>query len=154
MPNFQDTIQNQSSNISNARKHSIAKDLTVLVVEDNVENFVFITRMLSYLGIHCEWKPSGYEVVDYAHKLPRLDIILLDIQLPFEDGFGVLKKLRSSDHLMKIPIIAISSTSDDKQINKARREGFDGFIGTPVDPDRFLDIIRRILAGDKVWEVY
>ena len=53
------------------------KDATVLVVEDNVSNFVLIARMLGYMGIHCEWKTSGYEVVEYADTLPRLDLILM-----------------------------------------------------------------------------
>ncbi|HEY9152615.1 MAG TPA: hypothetical protein VIN60_06985, partial [Anaerolineales bacterium] len=55
---------------------NIPKDATVLVVEDNVSNFVLIARMLGYLGIHCEWKTSGFEVVEYADTLPRLDLIL------------------------------------------------------------------------------
>ena len=44
---------------------------TVLVVEDNVANFVLIARLLGFMGIHCEWKTSGYEVVEYAGMLPR-----------------------------------------------------------------------------------
>ena len=50
------------------------KDMTVLVVEDNVSNFVLIARMLGFLGIRCEWKTSGYEVVEYADTLPKLDL--------------------------------------------------------------------------------
>ena len=76
------------------RKPNIPKDATVLVVEDNVSNFVLIARMLGYLGIHCEWKTSGYEVVEYADTLPRLDLILMDIRLPYEDGYGALKDTR------------------------------------------------------------
>ena len=68
------------------KKPNIPKDATVLVVEDNVANFVLIARMLGYLGIHCEWKTSGYEVVEYADTLQRLDLILMDIRLPYEDG--------------------------------------------------------------------
>lgn len=78
------------------RKPTIPKDAAVLVVEDNVSNFVLIARMLGYLGIHCEWKTSGYEVVEYADTLPRLDLILMDIRLPYEDGYGALKKIRAS----------------------------------------------------------
>ena len=58
------------------------KDISVLVVEDNVSNFVLIARLLGFLGIHCDWKNSGYEVVEYADTLPKLDLILLDIRLP------------------------------------------------------------------------
>ena len=57
------------------KKPTIPKDATVLVVEDNVANFVLIARMLGYLGIHCEWKTSGSAVVDYADTLQRLDVI-------------------------------------------------------------------------------
>ncbi len=134
------------------RKPNIPKDTTVLVVEDNVSNFVLIARMLGYLGIHCEWKTSGYEVVEYADTLPRLDLILMDIRLPYEDGYGALRKIRTADHLKNIPIVAVTAEASEEQMRKARESGFDGFLGKPLDPDRFPDQIRRILNGDKVWE--
>lgn len=141
-----------STEAQSARKPTIPKDTTVLVVEDNVSNFVLIARMLGYLGIHCEWKTSGYEVVEYADTLPRLDLILMDIRLPYEDGYGALKKIRASDRLKNIPIIAVTAEASQEQMNKARVSGFDGFLGKPLDPDRFPDQIRRILSGEQVWE--
>lgn len=135
------------------KKATIPKDTTVLVVEDNVSNFVLIARMLGYLGIHCEWKTSGYEVVEYADTLPRLDLILMDIRLPYEDGYGALKKIRAADHLKSIPIVAVTAEASTEQITKARAAGFDGFLGKPLDPDRFPEQIRRILGGDPVWEL-
>jgi two-component system cell cycle response regulator DivK len=134
------------------RKSAIPKDATVLVVEDNVSNFVLIARMLGYLGIHCEWKTSGYEVVEYADTLPRLDLILMDIRLPYEDGYGALKKIRSASHLRPIPIVAVTAEASEDQMRKAKEAGFDGFLGKPLDPDRFPDQIRRILNGEPVWE--
>jgi two-component system, cell cycle response regulator DivK len=134
------------------RKHNIPSDTTVLVVEDNVSNFVLIARMLGYLGIHCEWKTSGYEVVEYADTLPHLDLILMDIRLPYEDGYGALKKIRSAEHLKAIPIVAVTAEASEDQMRKARESGFDGFLGKPLDPDRFPDQIRRILNGEAVWE--
>ncbi len=129
------------------------KDATVLVVEDNVSNFVLIARMLGYLGIHCEWKTSGYEVVEYADTLPRLDLILMDIRLPYEDGYGALKKIRASERLKETPIVAVTAEASPEQIKKARAAGFDGFLGKPLDPDRFPEQIRRILSGEPVWEL-
>jgi two-component system cell cycle response regulator DivK len=131
----------------------IPKDATVLVVEDNVSNFVLVARMLGFLGIHCEWKTSGYEVVEYADTLPRLDLILLDIRLPYEDGYSALKKIRQSDRLKGIPIIAVTAEGTQEQIAKARAAGFNGFIGKPLDPDRFPEQIRRIFNGEPVWEI-
>jgi len=131
----------------------LQKDTTILVVEDNVSNFVLIARMLGYLGIHCEWKTSGYEVVEYADTLPHLDMILMDIRLPYEDGYGALRKIRSSIRLSKIPVIAVTAEASLEQMNKARQSGFDGFIGKPLDPDRFPEQIQRILSGEQLWEM-
>lgn len=136
-----------------SKRVAIPKDLTVLVVEDNVSNFVLIARMLGYMGIHCEWKTSGYEVVEYADTLPRLDLILMDIRLPYEDGYGALKKIRASEHLKSTPIVAVTAEASEEQLSKARASGFDGFLGKPLDPDRFPEQIRRILNGEPVWEL-
>jgi len=127
-------------------------DTTVLVVEDNVSNFVLIARMLGYLGIHCEWKTSGYEVVEYADTLPKLDLILMDIRLPYEDGYAALRKIRTSPRLKTTPVIAVTAEASQDQMNKARQAGFDGFLGKPLDPDRFPEQIQRILAREPVWE--
>ncbi len=148
-------MSNSDTNATNvqAKKGTIPKDTTVLVVEDNVSNFVLIARMLGYLGVHCEWKTSGYEVVEYADTLPRLDLILMDIRLPYEDGYGALKKIRASEHLRTTPIVAVTAEASTDQLTKARDAGFDGFLGKPLDPDKFPEQIRRILSGDPVWEI-
>ncbi|GAB4489603.1 MAG: hypothetical protein Fur0016_06970 [Anaerolineales bacterium] len=135
------------------RKPSIPKDTTVLVVEDNVSNFVLVARLLGFMGIHCEWKTSGYEVVEYADTLPRLDLILMDIRLPYEDGYGAMKKIRQSERLKTVPIVAVTAEASQEQMNKAKAAGFNGFLGKPLDPDRFPDQIRRILHGEPVWEI-
>ncbi len=132
---------------------AIPKDAAVLVVEDNVANFVLVARMLGYLGVHCEWKTSGYEVLEYADALPRLDLILMDIRLPYEDGFAAQRKLRASDRFKTVPIVAVTAFASEEQMARARTAGFDGFLGKPLDPDRFPDQIRRILNGEQVWEL-
>jgi two-component system cell cycle response regulator DivK len=145
-------INSSASDTQPIQKPNIPKDVTVLVVEDNVANFVLIARMLGYLGIHCEWKTSGFEVVEYADTLPRLDLILMDIRLPYEDGFAAQKKIRASERFKSVRIVAVTAEASLEQMNKAKVSGFDGFLGKPLDPDRFPDQIRRILTGDEVWE--
>lgn len=128
------------------------KGATVLVVEDNVSNFVLIARMLGYMGIHCEWKTSGYEVVEYADTLQRLDLVLMDIRLPYEDGYGALQKIRSSPSLKNTKVVAVTAEASPEQMEKARSSGFDGFIGKPLDPDHFPEQIKAILSGQEIWE--
>jgi len=129
------------------------EETTVLIVEDNVSNFVLIARMLDHMGIHCEWKTSGFEVVEYADKLPNVNLILMDIRLPYEDGYEALRKLRASEELSDIPVVAVTAYASEEQLQRSRNAGFNGFLGKPLDPDRFPVQIRRILNGDPVWEI-
>ena len=141
-----------SPDTANDTKSLTHKDATVLVIEDSVSNFRLVARLLDTMGIQCEWKTSGYEVVEYADVLPRLDLILLDIRLPYEDGFAALKKIRKSTTLKDTCVVAITAHLSPEILDRARKAGFDGFIGKPIDPDRFPDQIRRILDGESVWE--
>src|SRR5512137_2158828 len=102
------------------RKPQIPKETTVLVVEDNVSKFVLVARMLGYLGIHCEWKTSGYEVLEYAGDMPRVDLVLMDIRLPYENGFVAGIKLRASPRFQSVPIVAVIAESNRDQMEKAK----------------------------------
>ncbi len=125
----------------------------ILVVEDNVPNFVLIARMLAFMGVqHCEWKTSGWQVVQFADTLPRVDLVLMDIRLPYEDGYQALQKIRAHDRLKDTLVVAVTAEASEEQLRKAQQAGFDGFLGKPLDPDRFPDQVRRILAGEAVWE--
>jgi two-component system cell cycle response regulator DivK len=130
------------------------EDATVIVVEDNFQNFVLITRLLAYLGVKgCEWKASGWQVLEFADSLPQVDLILMDIFLPEADGYQALDKLRNHSRFEDTLIVAVTADASVDNMQRARESGFDGFIGKPLDPDRFPNQIRRILHGEPVWEV-
>ena len=92
-------------------------------------------------------------IVEYADTLPRLDLILMDIRLPYEDGYVALRKIRATTSLKDTLVIAVTAEAGVAQIYKAKESGFDGFICKPLDPDRFPDQIRHILSGEQVWEL-
>jgi two-component system cell cycle response regulator DivK len=64
-----------------------------------------------------------------------------------------LRKIRSSASLSATRVVAVTAEASSEQMKKARTAGFDGFLGKPLDPDRFPDQVHRILAGDAVWEI-
>lgn len=129
------------------------KDATILVVEDNFQNFVLITRLLAYLGIKkCEWKASGWQVLEFAESLSNVDLILMDIFLPEEDGYQILEKLRAHPRFKNTRVVAVTADASLENVERARKAGFDGFIGKPLDPDRFPGQIRETLRGEAVWE--
>ncbi|HEY71705.1 MAG: response regulator [Chloroflexi bacterium] len=130
------------------------KEATILVVEDNFQNFVLITRLLAYLGVKkCEWKASGWQVLEFAESLPHIDLILMDLFLPEEDGYQVLSKLRAHSRFEDTLIIAVTADVSTENLERARKSGFNGFIGKPLDPDRFPNQIRRVLRGEEIWDL-
>jgi two-component system cell cycle response regulator DivK len=134
-------------------KPIVPADAVILIVEDNLNNFILMTRLLAFLGIKkCEWKASGWKVLEFAETLGSVDVILMDIALPEADGYQSLASLRSHPRFQEVRIIAVTADVSAKNMAHAREAGFDGFIGKPLDPDRFPEQVRRILAGEEVWE--
>jgi two-component system, cell cycle response regulator DivK len=130
------------------------KDAHVLVVEDNVPNFVLIARLLAYLGVQrCEWKTTGWGVVDFANTMPRVDLILMDLRLPHEDGYEALRQIRANPRLRDTLVVVVTAQASAAEMAKAREAGFDGFLSKPLDVDRFPEQIQRILQGDRIWDM-
>ena len=124
----------------------------VLVVEDNLKNFVLVARLLAYLGVKdCQWKASGWQVIEFADSMPRVDLVLLDIHIPDEDGYAVLARLRGDPRFQNTRIVAVTADSSQDSMIRAKASGFDGFIGKPLDPDEFPNQVRQILQGKPVW---
>ena len=130
-------------------------DIHVLIVEDNVRNYALVARLLSFMGVkQTEWKRSGWHVLEFAHDtMPKVDLILLDIHLPEEDGYEVLDRLREDTHFNKTRIVAVTADVSSANLARAQAAGFDGFLAKPIDVDLFPDQIRRVLEGEPVWDL-
>jgi two-component system cell cycle response regulator DivK len=130
------------------------QDAYVLVVEDNLQNLVLIARLLAFLGVQrYEWKASGWQVLEFADTMPRVDLVLMDIHLPYEDGYDAMHKLRADPRFKDTRVVAVTADSNPASMEKAREAGFDGFVGKPIDPDKFPDQIRAVLQGEQVWDL-
>lgn len=130
------------------------KDAYVLVVEDNLQNLVLIARLLAFIGVRrYEWKASGWQVLEFADTMPRVDLVLMDLHLPYEDGYDALAKLRNDPRFAKTRVVAVTADANPNSMEKAKGSGFDGFLGKPIDPDKFPDQIIKILQGESVWDL-
>lgn len=131
-----------------------SKDAYVLVVEDNLQNLVLIARLLAFVGVRrYEWKASGWQVVEFADTMPRVDLVLMDLHLPYEDGYDALAKLKNDPRFENTRIVAVTAEANSTAMEKARLAGFDGFLGKPIDPDKFPNQIISILQGESVWDL-
>jgi len=128
----------------------------VMVVEDNADNMWIITEMLNddMRVRYCNVRPSGKQLFAFMAKddVPPINLVLLDLNLPGEDGYGILQKIRVHAKLKAAIVIAVTADNTAEDVAKARAAGFDGFIGKPLRHDRFPDQLRRIMEGEAVWE--
>jgi two-component system cell cycle response regulator DivK len=132
------------------------KDAIIIVVEDNPDN-LFLVETLLKTDVKIKYyngRASGWQFFKLLEANPELkvDVVLLDIQIPHEDGYAVLKKIRAARSLDNTKVVAVTANVMPQDIERARTAGFDGFIGKPIDADRFPQQVRRILAGEAVWE--
>jgi CheY-like chemotaxis protein len=119
----------------------------VLYVEDNDDNVYMLKMRLELL--------DGFEVVVaedgekgcVAALAERPDIILMDLELPGMDGWEAARRLKSHPQTRCIPIIALSAHVLADARERALAAGCDEFDSKPVDFDRLLTTIRRLLGG-------
>lgn len=132
------------------------EDATILVIEDNPDNLMILLDLLQG-ECHvkkCAGRAAGWQVFKLLREQPEMkpDLLLLDLQIPGEDGYGVLKRVRETPSLRDVPVVAVTANVMPQEVRHARAAGFNGFIGKPINADRLPDQIRRILAGQAVWE--
>jgi two-component system, cell cycle response regulator DivK len=116
---------------------------TALIIEDNPDNMVLITRFLEKFGYRTLQAVTGMEGFEMALQ-KRPDFIILDIQLPDIEGTEVLRKIRSSEIGTSIPVIAMTSYAMSGDREKLLSAGCDGYIEKPIDPERVISQIRRL----------
>ena len=133
------------------RQALIPQEATVLVIEDDANNRLVVVKLLMFTGvlpanvIEIGGDPAGVVLPE------RIDLVLLDLQLPGKDGYAVMQELRANPAVGDAPIVALTANVMREDIERARMAGFNSFIGKPIDGRRFPDWIRRLLAGEEVW---
>ncbi|MBS0633662.1 MAG: response regulator [Verrucomicrobia bacterium] len=115
---------------------------TVLLIEDNAQNRYLATFLLEHHGYTVAYAEDGRRGIELASTLAP-DLILLDIQLPQMDGYAVAEALRAVATLRTTPIIAVTSYAMVGDREKALASGCTGYIEKPINPETFIQDIRR-----------
>jgi CheY-like chemotaxis protein len=122
--------------------------MTILIIEDNEQNLYLMRFLLERHGFTVEAATDGRQGIDLAKRLSPA-MILLDIQLPLLDGYAVARELRSHEDLKRVPIIAVTSYAMPGDREKCLAAGATDYVEKPIDPETFVDRIRRHLPAGK-----
>jgi len=119
---------------------------TILYVEDNEDNIYMLSQRLQREGFAVNIARTGAEGVALARaQLP--DLIIMDLVLPWMDGFAAARALRGGGDTCHIPIIALSASVLPEHQHRAIDAGCDDFETKPVDLPRLLAKIENLLRA-------
>jgi len=126
--------------------------MQILLVEDNPGDIRLTQEALKEGSLRNELHvvKDGVEAIDYLKRKgkytnqPTPDIILLDLNLPRKDGREVLAEIKADENLKLIPVIILTTSDADLDIQKSYKLHANCFITKPVDLDQFIFIIRQI----------
>lgn len=114
----------------------------ILVVEDNINNRLLFRDILVFHGYEVIEADSGEKGVELA-KTHFPDLILMDIQMPFMDGFTAIKILKDDPATKYIKVLALTSFAMKGDREKIMQAGFDDYIAKPVNTRMLPEIVRK-----------
>ena len=121
----------------------------VLYVEDNDDNVYMLKMRLELLGDFEVVSAEDGEKGCAMALSERPDIILMDLEMPLVDGWEATRRLKADPQTRDIPVIALSAHALAGSREKALAAGCDEFDTKPVEFDRLVATMRRLLADGK-----
>src|SRR5438874_10695668 len=118
---------------------------TILVVEDNEENWDMISRRLQRRGYLVVRAADGQEAVEMAAR-ETPDLILMDVSLPVMDGLEATRRIRARAETQTTPIIALTAHAMSGDRDRALQAGCDDYHTKPVELPRLLAQMEALLA--------
>lgn len=116
---------------------------TILISEDNPINMKLIRDILSFQGYEIIEANDGKSALDKIKKFKdKIDLILMDMQLPEMDGLQVIKLVKSDAATKCLPIFVISAHAMESDIKKAIKAGCNNYITKPINIEDFLGKIN------------
>lgn len=133
------------------------ESLEILLVEDNPQEAELTIRALQKrtLANHFVHVHDGQEALDFLFGKGRYNdrdvsdlpkVVLLDWKLPKLDGIEVLRQLRSHTETRLIPVVVLTSSSEDRDVIEAYQLGANSYIVKPVDFEKFLEVVSNMIT--------
>jgi CheY-like chemotaxis protein len=116
----------------------------ILIVDDEPELVRALSLRLNSAGYQTQSAVDGLAATEMAVSY-RPDLVLLDIGLPYKDGYQVARMLRTSPDTAHIPIVFLTARTWD--LDKARQIHPDGYVVKPYQPAELLNIVARAIAA-------
>ncbi len=129
------------------------EDICVLVVEDNPTNRKVVESLLDKLGLKFHSVENGQEAVAALVEGVKVDIVLMDCQMPVMDGFEATREIRRREeegNLPRLPIVALTAAAFEEDRLNCLAAGMDDYLPKPVNFNDLKDTLSRCIQGEEV----
>jgi CheY-like chemotaxis protein len=129
----------------------MAKPKNIFLVDDDVDDQLFFTDALKDIdsSISCSIANNGKEALDYLNRLTLLpEILFLDLNMPFMNGYECLSKLKNEVRLSRIPVVIFTTSTDPKDAEITHQLGAEVFLSKPSEFKQLREKLEKILALD------
>jgi DNA-binding response OmpR family regulator len=135
------TVSQSATGDKYAKKHRKASKMTVLVIDDEPMLRSLIREVIELNGYQVCEAENGRQGLTLFHQI-KPDLIILDIQMPFRDGFEVLQEIRRHDSVTGI--LMISGIPDSTLLDRTRKGGADSFLSKPFRLETFVQELTYV----------
>lgn len=122
----------------------------VLVVDDNTDNRQLLSDMLAPLGFDLREAVDGQDALAQAAAW-RPDVILMDMRMPVMDGFEAIRRIRATEALREVVVLAISASAFEHNRQQCLEAGADDFLGKPLRLEKLTDLLRLHLGLEWIY---
>jgi DNA-binding response OmpR family regulator len=117
----------------------------ILVVEDN-EHAAFLLRfLLERAGFEVTLSPDGRDALEKLSSMEPVDLVVLDLMLPYLSGYQVLIEARKNPKWIDVPIVVVTARTLEMDAVRALETGANDFVRKPFQPEELLARIRRAI---------
>ena len=85
--------------------------------------------------------------------IPKPDVIFLDIHMRPSDGFEMLDILRKLEDFKNVPVVALTASVMNEEVERLRTAGFNGCLAKPIDTEALPSTLQLILKGENIWRI-
>jgi signal transduction histidine kinase len=119
------------------------KNKTILVVEDELNNFILLNEILKRTGASVIEAKNGFQAIEEVRKHPEINVVLMDLLMPKMDGYEATKTIKNL--CPRLPVIAQTAYTLPKEKEKSLEAGCDGYICKPYNPPELLELINNFI---------
>jgi len=128
----------------------------VLYIEDDTQSReVMEVLLINVMGLsNVSIFEDSTDFLARAKQLqPRPDVVLLDIHIRPHNGFEMLQGFRQDAVFRSVPIVALTASVMNEEVQRLRQAGFSGTLAKPLDMDTFPAMLTRLLSGENIWRI-